>query len=57
MANKHLYKFQTYLAIRKLELIFILHVFPKDSISYYRDTCSLIINVLLTIPRKWRQPT
>lgn len=35
----------------------LLGIFPKDSISYYRDTCSLIINVLLTIPRKWRQPT
>ena len=49
MANKHLYKFQTYLDIRKLELIFILHVFPKDSISNHTA-------VLSRIARKCRQP-
>lgn len=35
-----------------------LDVFPKDSISYYRGTCSfLIIAVLFTTAIKWKQLT
>lgn len=34
-----------------------LGTYPKDSISYYRDTCSpMFTAAVFTIPRKWKQP-
>jgi hypothetical protein len=35
----------------------LLDIFPKDSISYYRDSCSIIfITCILIIARKQKEP-
>ena len=35
----------------------LLGIYPKGSVSYYRETCSLMdIAVFLTIARKWERP-
>lgn len=34
-----------------------LDIYPKDSLSYYEDTCSsLFVPALFTIAKKWNQP-
>ena len=35
----------------------LLGIYPKDTSSYYKDTCStMFITALLVIARNWKQP-